>query len=105
MKKVPQKIKDIVIDTVQKHIQILGFQNYRVDIDYMEYDKKGSERYADDVCLAECFVDRRYLNATISIYPSLIQRYLKRRVHQVFCTPEARIQRVIFLERKKKRFF
>jgi hypothetical protein len=68
---VPKKLKALVIDACKRHAWNIGVSNYRADILYMEDD----EKYDDSCTLASCNVDRRYLHATIKIFPEAIRRW------------------------------
>src|SRR5258707_814799 len=71
-KPIPKKLKKLVIDSVKRHAWNIGVSHYTGDILYMEKDKENCE---GDITLAQCNVDRRYLRATIKIYPALVRRW------------------------------
>lgn len=69
---IPMKLKKLVVDSAQRHARNIGVSHYTMDILYLENDKKTRD---GDFVLASCSVDRRYLKATLSIYPHLIKHW------------------------------
>jgi hypothetical protein len=74
-KKVPEKLKALVIDSVRRHAWNIGVSHYTGDILYMDEDK-GGER--DGYVYADMTTDRRYLKATLKIYPKCIKEWEER---------------------------
>lgn len=72
IKGVPQALRKIVSKAVGDYRWELGMQIWKVDISYVHEDKQVAE--GDDVA-ASIWVNRRYLEATISIYPNTIKRF------------------------------
>lgn len=75
-KPTPQKLKSLVIDAVRRHAWNLGISEYEVDILWMgkEMEDNG-ENYPT---VAEIDVLRRYLKATIKIYPCFVKEWEER---------------------------
>lgn len=74
-KPIPQKLKSLVRDAIKRHARNIGVSEYLVSINWMFEDKK--KEIDDLTTLAEIHVNRRYLKATISIYPSVIDEWKK----------------------------
>jgi hypothetical protein len=67
---IPKKLKKLVINSVRRHAWNIGVSHYTGDILWMEEDKRNE---TGDSIIAECIVDRRYLKATIRLYPRIIR--------------------------------
>lgn len=67
--KVPDKLKALVLDSVKRHAWNIGVSHYVGDILWMEEDKKHDDTYTH----AEMDVDRRYLRATLKLFPIFIE--------------------------------
>lgn len=64
---VSKKLKKLVREYSQIHAWNMGVSNYLLDVFYMEEDKPKDDGYEPP--FAEMTVDRRYLKATMKIYP------------------------------------
>ena len=69
---IPKQFKKAVKDLMRKHCWNMGVSNYLGDILYMESDR--SDNTNSDVH-AEMTVDRRYLSATLKVYPIAIRKF------------------------------
>lgn len=69
---VPQKLKSLVRDAIKRHVWNMGVSLYQGDIIYMANDEV---RTRGGDLMAEMDVDRRYLKATLKIYPVAIKRW------------------------------
>ena len=72
------QFQNLVTDCVDKYVKILGVSEYDVDFLYVGEDDKKPGREYDSYILASTSVTRRYLTATIKIYPHLVTRWKKR---------------------------
>lgn len=79
--RVDLKFKRAVKDSLRRHAWNMGVSDYVVDILYMEDDKKPVRDGMHT--LAEIIVDRRYLKATLSIYPLTEKRWRELGNHQL----------------------
>lgn len=73
--KIPQKLKKLVLEALRRHAWNIGVSHFRGDILWMQEDKKNEE---GELISAEMRVDRRYLNATLKIYPIAIKDWQER---------------------------
>jgi hypothetical protein len=67
MQKVNSRLKKLIREYSKKHSWRMGVSNYLIDVFYMENDQPKEDGYNPP--FAEMTVDRRYLKATMKIYP------------------------------------
>lgn len=68
---IPPKLKELVLDAVKRHAWNIGVSHYSGEIVWMKEDKKvdGGNVHG------ECDVNRRYLVATLKLFPIFIERW------------------------------
>ena len=76
MRKINPKLKEFVKDCLRDSAWNIGVSHFNVDILYMK-DKKDSECECDGIVMAEMRTDRRYLTATLKIYPYVEEKWNK----------------------------
>lgn len=75
MSKVDPALKKYVRSLIEGTLWNIGYSEYVVDIEYLASNKAAQDVPDMDIA-AECSVNRRYLRATMSIYP-MVQKYWK----------------------------
>lgn len=71
---VPEKIKKLVREACKRHAWNLQVTEYQIDVHYMTEDKEDD----DGITQADMTTDRRYLKATLRIYPHLLETAKKK---------------------------
>lgn len=76
---VPEKIKKLIREACKRHAWNLQVTEYEIDIHYMTDDVE------DDFSITNASIttDRRYLSATLKIYPHLLKRAKKEGLHVI----------------------
>lgn len=68
------KMKQFFFDSVNEALKILNLNDYSVQIRWMKENDEGSLREGNDL-LASIHVDKRYLKATIAVFPCLVTKW------------------------------
>lgn len=71
-KPIPPKLKNLVRDAMRRHAWNIGVSHYNGDIIYADDDKKSDD---GGFVNGEMHVDRRYLHATLYIFPEAIRNW------------------------------
>lgn len=83
--KADPKLKKFVSDCTDRYTKILGVSNYRIDFRYHKEERKGDE---PNVAAADIMVNRRYLRATINVYPYVAELWKSKHtleVEEIIC--------------------
>lgn len=80
IKNVPRALRKIVSKAVGDYRWELGMQIWKVDIEYACEDKKSDDQ--ESSIAASINVNRRYLEATITIYPNTVTRFTTKRCNE-----------------------
>lgn len=70
---IPRALQRLVRDRLRRHAWNIGVSHFTGDVLYMDQDKESAR--GDNVIEAEMVVDRRYLHATLKVYPAAVQKW------------------------------
>lgn len=90
----PRNFKRFVMSVVKAHSVNIGVSHYDVDLYYHKAAKDHHGEHLDDVVAADCGVQRRYLKASINIYPVTLKYWKQSRketVEEIICHEVAHI--------------
>lgn len=78
---IPVALEKLVVESVNRYKNVLGFNHYKIDIYFQQKPKKVSlEQHVGGEAAADTTVDMRYLRAVINIYPYIINGYIEKKI-------------------------
>jgi predicted SprT family Zn-dependent metalloprotease len=75
---VPANFRKLVGTSISDYVKVLGIGNYKVKIFYMKKDIHEEDQLSNT--LASTYVDMRYLNSHVNIYPCLVRLWQEKKM-------------------------